>query len=160
GGEVVRMYHLSGGKLKALTELMVRSDVPVLVSARDDGIEVHGTAAQQEIFQAFLRMIDPKEGQPARPADQPGQPPRERKAPKARSEARGPGMDLSRAKAAELQAAMRGLHEKLRSEARGRESELRTLLRQAESMRGEADRVRKQADEVRARAERSREETE
>ena len=34
-------------------------DVPVFVSSQDNAISVHGSAAQQRIFAAFVRMIDP-----------------------------------------------------------------------------------------------------
>jgi beta-lactamase regulating signal transducer with metallopeptidase domain len=61
--QTVREYRLSSeGKLKALTELMARDDVPVLISPMDDAIQVHGTKAQQMIFKAFVDMIDPKKG--------------------------------------------------------------------------------------------------
>ena len=61
--QTVREYKLSSeGKLKALTELMAREDVPVLISPMEDGIQVHGTEAQQMIFKAFVDMIDPKKG--------------------------------------------------------------------------------------------------
>lgn len=58
-GEIVRTYKLPEGKLKALTELMVRDDVPVLVQPVEGGIEVHGTRRQHRIFAAFVRLIDP-----------------------------------------------------------------------------------------------------
>jgi hypothetical protein len=59
-GEVlVRSYELPKGKLEALTELMVRKDVPVLVGPQKNCIEVHGTEAQHAIFAAFVRLIHP-----------------------------------------------------------------------------------------------------
>lgn len=59
----VREYRLSSeGKLKALTELMARDDVPVLISPMEEGIRMHGSGAQHAIFKAFVDMIDPKEG--------------------------------------------------------------------------------------------------
>ena len=54
-----RLYKLPEGKLAALTELMVRQDVPVLVSPKKDGIEVHATPAQHKIFEAFVNLIHP-----------------------------------------------------------------------------------------------------
>ena len=69
GGENMwRTYRLSEGKLKELTELMVRSDVPIFVRPHDDRIDVQGTASQQRIFKAFVDMIDPPEGADAREA--------------------------------------------------------------------------------------------
>ena len=61
----VRTYTLPKGKLEALTKLMIREDVPVLVSPGEDKIEVHGTHDQHMIFEAFCAMIRGKEGQKA-----------------------------------------------------------------------------------------------
>ncbi len=52
-----RSYDLPEVKLKALTELMILKDVPVLVSPGKDAIEVHGTPPQHKIFGAFVKMI-------------------------------------------------------------------------------------------------------
>jgi beta-lactamase regulating signal transducer with metallopeptidase domain len=53
-------YYLSNpGKLEALTELMARSDVPVLIERHNDKIVVHGDARVQRTFAAFVKMIDP-----------------------------------------------------------------------------------------------------
>ncbi|MCP4593449.1 MAG: hypothetical protein GY842_22155 [bacterium] len=57
----VRAYQLADGKLQALSKLMKRSDVPVLVSPKKDRIEVHGTAAQHRVFKAFVDMIEGRE---------------------------------------------------------------------------------------------------
>jgi beta-lactamase regulating signal transducer with metallopeptidase domain len=51
------MYELPEGRLDALTEFMSRSDVPVLISPRDDGIVVHGNKLEHTIFAAFVEMI-------------------------------------------------------------------------------------------------------
>ena len=66
--EVIRTYELPGGKLEALTELMLRADVPVLVRSLDDGIEVHATKAQHRTFWAFVRMIHPSGRRVVRPS--------------------------------------------------------------------------------------------
>jgi beta-lactamase regulating signal transducer with metallopeptidase domain len=58
-GEKKTPYRLSEGKLKALTELMVRDDVPVFVSTGEDKIVVHGSPAVQAVFKAFVDMIEP-----------------------------------------------------------------------------------------------------
>lgn len=57
---VIRTYNLPKGKLKALTELMIRQDVPILVSPKSKGIEVHGTEREQAIFKAFIDIIHPE----------------------------------------------------------------------------------------------------
>ena len=54
---VVRKYSLPEGKLKALTKLMVRADVPTRVRPLDDGIEVHASEADQRKFALFVDMI-------------------------------------------------------------------------------------------------------
>lgn len=55
-----RSYVLPDGKLEALTELMARQDVPVLIERHDDKIVVHATATQHEVFGAFVHLINPE----------------------------------------------------------------------------------------------------
>ena len=55
---VTKTYKLSKGKLDAMTELMRRDDVPILMRPGDDSIEVYGNQAQHMIFGAFVKMID------------------------------------------------------------------------------------------------------
>ena len=54
---VVRRYELSEGKLEAILELMVRSDVPIRVRPDGNHIEVHAVEKHQMIFSAFSAMI-------------------------------------------------------------------------------------------------------
>ena len=68
----IRAYKVSKGKLKALTDLMVRADVPVLVSPGETQIEVHGTPPQHRVFGAFVRMIDPKAASATSPTSRSG----------------------------------------------------------------------------------------
>lgn len=63
GEKSVRAYNLSPGKLEALTELMVRADVPVLVEPGAEDIKVHGTGIEQAVFGEFAMMIAPDSGQ-------------------------------------------------------------------------------------------------
>jgi beta-lactamase regulating signal transducer with metallopeptidase domain len=58
GQTVVRVYQLPEGKLAALTELMVRDDVPIRVRPMDDAIEVHASPAQQCIFELFCKLVN------------------------------------------------------------------------------------------------------
>jgi beta-lactamase regulating signal transducer with metallopeptidase domain len=64
GEVIIRFYSLPADKAEALFEFMRRDDVPVLVAPAEDGIEVHGTARQHELFGAFIRLINPDGGQP------------------------------------------------------------------------------------------------
>lgn len=57
--EETQAYELSEGKLKDLTELMVRNDVPIRVHPGDEQIGVIGTPAEQAIFKAFIELIRP-----------------------------------------------------------------------------------------------------
>ncbi|MEE9128743.1 MAG: hypothetical protein V3T84_01905, partial [Phycisphaerales bacterium] len=57
GEDQVESYQLSEGKLGALTELMARDDVPILIEPGDDSITVHGNDLEQAIFKAFVNMI-------------------------------------------------------------------------------------------------------
>jgi len=52
-------YELSEGKLKDLTKLMIRNDVPIRVRPGDDKIQVIGTPAEQAVFKAFIELIRP-----------------------------------------------------------------------------------------------------
>ncbi|MFH1418663.1 MAG: M56 family metallopeptidase [Planctomycetota bacterium] len=63
GDETEMSYRLPEGKLKALTELMTRDDVPVMVAPGEEGIEVHGGPAVQAVFKAFVDMIHPPKGE-------------------------------------------------------------------------------------------------
>ena len=58
---VARSYKLPPGKLEALTTLMIRGDVPVLVSPGGNELVVHATPEQHEVFAAFVKLINPKD---------------------------------------------------------------------------------------------------
>jgi len=57
--EMLRRYELPEGKLEALTALMSRSDVPLLINPGKGFIEVNGTPAQHDAFAAFVKLIHP-----------------------------------------------------------------------------------------------------
>ncbi len=58
--QLTRRYQLPDGKREALNNLMKRSDVPVLMRPRPDGIELIGTAEQHEVFERFVLMLGGK----------------------------------------------------------------------------------------------------
>jgi beta-lactamase regulating signal transducer with metallopeptidase domain len=51
------IYELPTGRLEALTDLMRRSDVPVMIEPHDDHIVLHGNKLQHTIFGAFVEML-------------------------------------------------------------------------------------------------------
>lgn len=57
GEQMERTYRLPEGRLEALTKLMARQDVPVLIRPGDDGITVLGNAYQQAIFAGFVELL-------------------------------------------------------------------------------------------------------
>jgi len=57
-----REYELSKGKLDALTELMSLDDVPILVRPGDEALGVRATDYQHRVFDAFVNMIEGREG--------------------------------------------------------------------------------------------------
>lgn len=57
--EQTQAYKLSEGKLKDLSDLMIRDDVPVRVRPGEDEITVYGPPAEQAIFKAFVDLISP-----------------------------------------------------------------------------------------------------
>ncbi|MEZ6209891.1 MAG: M56 family metallopeptidase [Phycisphaerales bacterium] len=60
GQEFERDYHMPGGKLEQVTELMSRGDVPTLIRPGDGYITVIGTAQEHAVFAAFVKMICPE----------------------------------------------------------------------------------------------------
>jgi hypothetical protein len=72
GGEqrvVPETYLLPEGKREALTQLMIRSDVPIRVRPVEGGLEVHATPPQHEIIRGFIRIIDPPKDRGSSAAD-------------------------------------------------------------------------------------------
>ncbi len=76
GEPVWKTYKLSKGKLKEFTELMVRSDVPILVRPSEEGIDIQATESQHAVFNAFFNMIDPSDDRRAGAAPFPSASPR------------------------------------------------------------------------------------
>ncbi|MCG3131599.1 MAG: hypothetical protein FLDDKLPJ_02403 [Phycisphaerae bacterium] len=174
GQEIACTYTLPAGKLKALTELMIRDDVPVRVSPGGDTITVHGTRRQHEIFQAFLRLIHPDGSfnapSPARGAR--GSAGAGAAAlPSGAASGKGTSSDRAAAEmmAEEIQRhqAMHDAAEKeravieqqmkeLQSRSREREREARTIEREAEELRRHAEDVRSEAERLEEDAQRRR----
>ncbi len=141
GADQVQAYSLSPGKLEALSDLMVRSDVPVFVEVGDEEIKVHGSDLVQSVFCAFARMIDPGEAHAIS-----GQVASELAQIAARYEAEAAAQtEMSE----QIQATYEALHR-----------QVEMFERQADRTREKADRLREkaetlaeQADELRAEAE-------
>ncbi|MFG0284362.1 MAG: M56 family metallopeptidase [Phycisphaerales bacterium JB039] len=60
GAQMRIRYYLPEGKLDELEDLMVRQDVPVLVSPNDDYIVVWGDRDTQQRFHSFVTLIHPE----------------------------------------------------------------------------------------------------
>ncbi len=144
GGETKEEYELSEGKLKALTKLMVRSDVPIFVSPQSESIVVNGSELEQAIFGAFVTMIDP-DGAVTSAND---------------SHAYAEAL-ASMASQYERQAhAQVAQINSLRAAMRALENQNESIERQADRMRDKADRIRDKADETRDKADEYRDKAE
>lgn len=60
--DVQRVYSLPEGRLKALSNLMVLSNVPVLVRPQDDGLRVYGSELDHKVFAGFVDLLGAGEG--------------------------------------------------------------------------------------------------
>ncbi|UCC31416.1 MAG: hypothetical protein JSU86_03895 [Phycisphaerales bacterium] len=178
GERLIRAYRLPDGKREALTELMVRDDVPVLVRPLPDGIEVHGTARQQRIFHAFVKMIHPSgDGRSEAWPEVEKFIVRPRQELIQRLVERSIEPDTGRAHSAALAASVQQIREAIRehieragileaqqknmeAETQRLEIEAEVLRHQADAVRDSADDIREKADEVRERAEELREKAE
>jgi beta-lactamase regulating signal transducer with metallopeptidase domain/prefoldin subunit 5 len=141
GGEgvVPRTYKFSSkGKLEAFTSLMVREDVPILVSPQGDAIQIQATPSQHAVIEAFIRAIDPH-GDQAVPRRAPGT-------------GRGRGGASGRAIKADQLRAKREDHE---TRARALEAQAEELHRQADQLNARVDELHRHADRMTAEAERS-----
>jgi len=141
-GESKQSYKLSGGKLEALTALMVRPDVPIFVEPKDDGIKVHGSELEQAIFGAFVTMINP-DGGVTRANDS-----------HAYATALAKMASQYESQAAAQVQQMQGLRAAMLALANQGDS----IERQADRMRDKADRLRNEADKIRDKAEQLRDE--
>ena len=147
GGEkIAREYRLPAGKLEALMALMSRQDVPITVQGGGDHITVHATAQQHEVFEAFVRMINPGDGSRSLPRTSvlaPGSLPRI-----------APGQAYGVAPAARLgrtfSRSPRAAEPKELSESIRRDVE--HLMKEREKVESKAAELRGRADEFRAKA--------
>lgn len=151
---VIRSYELPKGQLQALTSLMVRQDVPVLVSPGDDHITVHATEAHHQIFKAFVNLISGKETEWHAPAagtffGAAGE--YLKKTPKAKKIKRGKYAS-GRTEYEVKKAALRKKTREARSEAREARSTLRAVERTAIGLEREAAELQKKAEHLRQEA--------
>ncbi|MBI5763949.1 MAG: hypothetical protein HZA51_10535 [Planctomycetes bacterium] len=146
--KIDRVYKLSQGKLQALTQLMSRQDVPIMIRSENDGIHVSATPAEHEVFAAFVRMIDPNvsstgSSRSATPA------PRRSRAPEAVRVV--PGVNLRKTKPdVKLKKRLAEIEE--RQSRRMHEREIENLQEHRDRMMEEADVLRERAEELRERA--------
>ncbi len=171
-GKVSRAYHMPEGRLSALTELMVRADVPVLVSPEGSRLVVHATRDQHHTFASFARMICPEgvritsgDGEPiadegTRPpgmfafAPQPGDGPSQRQAIAQALEYRGVAqraiaqdkLHAERAQLLHQRRAIQGQYEEMMRHARSVQGDARRLYRDAKNQYAQAERTLEQAE--------------
>jgi DNA repair exonuclease SbcCD ATPase subunit len=143
GQDHKKAYELSEGKLKALSELMVRSDVPILVEPGNQGITVHGTDLEQIVFGAFVRMIQPGAGGEAQ-ATAGGD------AAHAYAKALADLAHQYESHAVDQMAEVSALEAALRAY----EQQMKAFERQAKKMQQEADKLERKADELEEDADR------
>lgn len=136
-----RHYELPDGKLEALIGLMSRDDVPVLIRPQDGGIDVEATTGQHEVFEAFVRLIHPSEGDAA-----PGtpRPPRARMPAPPSARAGGPGR---------APAALRQKVDYVRSLVDAKEAEMEALEAQKEHMESLAETLQERVEAMKESAE-------
>lgn len=158
---IARSYRLPKGQLKDLTELMIRADVPVLVSPHDDHIEVHATEAHHRIFKAFVNMIHPtgsRSGGRGIGAGRSGAGPRPQPADAPRR-SRGSALRGARRSAEQAdQAAQEARRaDEIAAQAMARAAEFETqiaaLLNQMRALESQAEAVEEQAEEIEEQAE-------
>jgi beta-lactamase regulating signal transducer with metallopeptidase domain len=167
GEDQVKQYPLSAGKLEALSKLMVRPDVPILVSPGDKGIEVNGTDLEQHVFEAFIKMIEPGEAAkgkveggtyvpaPAPPkapkamkAPEPPKPPKAMKTPKAPKAPKA--LEYERKAVAQVQELQKlsAMLKSLEKQAGSLEMKAEQVWQKAEELEQKAEELEAQADEI------------
>ncbi len=144
GEDRVQDYELPDGKLQALTELMVRDDIPILVEPGREQIKVHGTDLEQAVFDAFVRMIEPQSA--ARGASGTAQLLyAESLANLARS------YEAKAAARAGTLRQMKAMYRSLQSQAGSLEQQARRLWDRAEELEERAQELEEEAEELRER---------
>jgi len=132
GETTARSYALPEGKLEALTDLMIRDDVPILVSRDNGKITIHATPRQHEIIGAFIQMINP-EGHSARS-----------------------GSTNPLAAATLYQRSSQQYAEELKAAAKALEAQKKDSQRQHQQLRRQLERTREQAQKMREQHEAAR----
>ena len=140
---VTRSYKLPKGKLDAMWGLMSRSDVPTTVRSIKGGMEVTATEAQHEVFEAFIRLINPQGG-PTPRADATGS--EGANTPQSRAEAQARAAAL-RERVRATQARSRAAATERRARQKAHEHQIEQLHHQSESLREHADKLREEASE-------------
>ncbi len=145
GEDRVKAYTLPQGKLGALTELMVRPDVPILVEPGRERIRVHGTDLEQLVFAAFVNMIHP-DGKAQASAG----------GAQVYTEALANLANQYESRASSRVAETRAMQ----ASRRALELQIKAFERQADGLRDKADRLREKADKLESEADDLREEAE
>jgi beta-lactamase regulating signal transducer with metallopeptidase domain/predicted nucleic acid-binding Zn-ribbon protein len=148
GEDRVKGYRMSEGTLKAMSELMIRSDVPILVEPGKEGIKVHGTDLEQMVFAAFVKMIDGG----GRPRAQTTSGEAAHAYAKALADLAHQYESNAAAQMAELDG-LRAAYRSLAQQARAIERQAQRMEEQADKLFDKADQLEDKADEAFDRAE-------
>jgi len=160
GGEVfARSYPLPQGKLDALTQLMSRSDVPILVRRQEKALEVQATERQHRVFAAFIRMIDWSaerrgDGGPPGDGDRVGFMKSENKRMAKDIEKSARQRSKAIEKLEKRRAKTGARRDAINTEATVKAEMQEALEREAENLSEQAERLAEQAEEIRERTER------
>ncbi len=136
GETTAHSYALPEGKLEALIDLMIRDDVPILVSRDNGKITIHATPRQHEVIGAFIQIINP-DGHSARP---------------------GSGSDPFAATV--YQEASKKYADELKAAAKAMEAQKKDSQRQYQQLQRQLERTREQAQRMREQHENARHEHE
>jgi beta-lactamase regulating signal transducer with metallopeptidase domain/chaperonin cofactor prefoldin len=152
-GTIGRSYELPQGKLEALTELLVRDDVPILVRPKDGALEIIATPEQHEHIEAFIQMINPGDGEHQPHAGGTGS------SHASLTDEQRASMDAMRSRMQTLRQAFRSKQNKMkRKEILGSMHQAAEALgHRAEALERAADNLEKKSEELREKAKSLRE---
>ncbi len=166
GSDKSKRIKIGGGKLDALSELMIRDDVPIRVAPGDDHIDVIGSPAEQQAVADFVKLIQGKSVSSA-PSVIGRTFWKDNQYPFGKGQSQSTGLSFSKAQEAYRSARENAAKSRtlaIRAERNALRDQARQLRRQAQSLKGQretieqaAEQIQEQAEKLRERQDRSRE---